>query len=176
MNTTKIACIIMLGKVIDKYGKMYTTISQAKMLELLEKIHKISIKRRALNYHLADLRKLNLIYTIKRKYRREDGTLCLKTSCTYLTADGWEQLARLGWIKAVVFWKRVAEKYKGYVAGAKKKVEEKTEEVTEPDWESGKKWIEKLKETLEMNELEQAHKRAKEILASCKNREGTQYA
>ena len=167
MNTTKVATLVLLGKVIDKYGKMYATISQAKMLELLATIHKINIKRRALNYHLADLRESHLIYSIKRTYRREDGTLCLRTSTTYLTADGWEKLARMGWIKAVVYWKRITTKYRDYQA---KHQEQKREEGKEeqPRWELGKKFIGELRKTLKVNEMEAAHKRAKEILAGAR--------
>ena len=170
MNLAKISTLLTIGKIIDKYAKAYCTASQARLMELLDEIHGIKIKRRALNYHLADLRDEGLIISIRRTYRREDGTLCLRTSATCLTADGWNRLAKMGWTKAVVWWKRIATKYRDYQEKAQ---QEKSgpEKTPGPDLAATRKWIDKLKATLGADELEEAHERAKEILASARARE-----
>ena len=165
LKPTKLAVLITLAKVIDKYSKMYCTISQAKILELLDRIHKISIKRRDLNYHLRTLRELGLIISIRRNHRNPDGTLCLRTSATYLTADGWEQLARLGWTRAVIYWKRIAAKYKDYQEQYQTRHKVETEDPV-TDHKSAKRWIEKLKATVGLDEERRAHERVREMIAA----------
>ena len=167
-TSTKISLLTTIGHIIDKYTSNYCTASQAKLLDLLKNIHGIDIKRRCLNYHLHDLRESGLIISIRRTWRRKDGTLCLRTSATCLTADGWSQLARLGWTKAVVYYKRLRQKYRDYQARYQEEKIEEHKEPETPNWEEGRKWIDKLKETLDMNELERAHRRAKEILAGAR--------
>jgi hypothetical protein len=90
-----------LAAVIKKYNKNYCIASQKKLIELLAKYYGVSIQRRMLNYHLADLRKFGMIKTVRRTHRNKDGTLCLETSATCLTPIGYYELWKLGceWAK-----------------------------------------------------------------------------
>lgn len=101
MRSTKLQTLTSIAAVIRKYKKNYCTASQEKLIELLVKYHGVSIQRRMLNYHLADLRKLGLIKTVRRTHRNKDGTLCLETSATCLTPSGYLELLKLGceWAK-----------------------------------------------------------------------------
>lgn len=101
MRCTKVQVMTSIASVIRKYKKSYCVASQKKLIELLADHHRVSIHRRMLNYHLADLRKFGLIKTIRRTHRNKDGTLCLETSATCLTAAGYWELWKLGceWAK-----------------------------------------------------------------------------
>jgi DNA-binding transcriptional ArsR family regulator len=100
-----------LAAVIKKYKKKYCVASQKKLTELLTEHYKVSIKRRMLNYHLADLRKAGLIKSIKRTYRNRDGTLCLNTSATCLTPLGYYELWKLGCEWAKKMYDKLKKKY-----------------------------------------------------------------
>jgi len=65
-------------------------------MNLLAKHYGTHIKVRQLNYHLADLRKMRLIKSIRRNKRNPDGTICLQTSATCLTPLGYYELFKLG--------------------------------------------------------------------------------
>lgn len=101
MRATKLQTMSTLAAVIRKYKKKYCVAGQEKIIELLATYYNVSIQKRMLNYHLADLRKLGLIKTIKRTHRKADGTLCLQTSATCLTPLGFYELWKLGceWAK-----------------------------------------------------------------------------
>ena len=101
MRSTKVQVMTTLAAVIRKYKKNYCIASQEKLIELLVKYYDVSIQRRMLNYHLADLRKFGMIKTVRRTHRNKDGTLCLETSATCLTPIGYHELWKLGceWAK-----------------------------------------------------------------------------
>lgn len=101
MRNTKVQLMSSVAAVIRKYKKKYCTASQEKLIELLADHYGVTIHRRMLNYHLADLRKFGLIRTIRRTHRNKDGTLCLQTSATCLTPAGYWELWKLGceWAK-----------------------------------------------------------------------------
>lgn len=101
MRSTKLQTLTSIAAVIKKYKKNYCTASQQKIVELLAKYYGVSIQRRMLNYHLADLRKFGMIKTVRRTHRNKDGTLCLETSATCLTPIGYHELWKLGceWAK-----------------------------------------------------------------------------
>jgi len=96
MNVTKIAVLITFGAIIKKYQGNWATPSQNTILSLLATFHNITIKRRMLGYHLADLRAAKLITTIKRHKRDANGQISLISSATALTMKGCYQLFRLG--------------------------------------------------------------------------------
>jgi len=96
MNVTKIAVLTTFGAIIKKYHGNWATPSQNTILSLLVVYHQIKIKRRALGYHLADLRAGKLITTIKRHKRDSNGQICLMSSATALTMKGCVQLFQLG--------------------------------------------------------------------------------
>lgn len=96
MQRSKIATLVTVSKVIEAHTNFWCYASQRTLLNLLYKFHQIEIKRRQLNYHLADLRREGLVRTWKRNYRREDGTFCLLSSATCLTLKGATLLYKLG--------------------------------------------------------------------------------
>lgn len=101
MRSTKLQTLTTIAAVIKKYKKKYCVAGQEKLIELLATYYNVSIQKRMLNYHLADLRKFGLVKTIKRTHRKADGTLCLQTSATCLTPLGYYELWKLGceWAK-----------------------------------------------------------------------------
>jgi hypothetical protein len=111
MRHTKLQTLTSIAAVIRKYKKNYCTASQEKLVELLVKYHGVSIQRRMLNYHLADLRKLGLIKTVRRTHRNKDGTLCLETSATCLTPSGYLELLKLGCEWAKKKYNQLMDKY-----------------------------------------------------------------
>jgi len=111
MRTTKIQTLSSIAAVIRKYKKKYCTASQEKLIELLSEFYGVSIQRRMLNYHLADLRKYGLIKTIRRTHRNKDGTLCLETSATCLTPAGYYELWKLGCEWAKKMYDKLIAKY-----------------------------------------------------------------
>lgn len=111
MQRTKVATLVTLGKVIEKYKSNWCYASQNTLLNLLEKHQNILIHRRMLNYHLADLRIENLIKTVRRNKRLEDGTLCLLSSATCLTLKGAYLLYKMGSLWALRHLKRLKGKY-----------------------------------------------------------------
>jgi hypothetical protein len=101
MRSTKIQVLSTVAAIIRKHKNNYCVASQEKIIELLETWYWTKIKRRMLNYHLADLRKFGLIKSIHRTHRNSDGTICLMTSATCLTSLGYRELWALGceWAK-----------------------------------------------------------------------------
>lgn len=101
MRSTKIQVLSTVAAIIKKYKNNYCVASQEKIMELLFTWYLVTIKRRMLSYHLADLRKFGLIKTIHRTHRKSDGTVCLQTSATCLTSLGYRELWKLGceWAK-----------------------------------------------------------------------------
>jgi DNA-binding transcriptional ArsR family regulator len=111
MRATKLQTLTTISAIIRKYKKKYCVASQQKITELLAEHYKVSIKKRMLNYHLADLRKAGLIKSIKRISRNRDGTICLNTSATCLTPLGYHELWKLGCEWAKKMYNRLAKKY-----------------------------------------------------------------
>jgi DNA-binding transcriptional ArsR family regulator len=100
-----------IAAVIRKYNKKYCVAGQQKLIELLATYYNVSIQKRQLNYHLADLRKAGLIKSIRRTYRNRDGTLCLNTSATCLTPLGYHELWKLGCEWAKKMYDMLKKKY-----------------------------------------------------------------
>jgi hypothetical protein len=111
MRNTKVQLLTSIAAVIRKYKKKYCTASQEKLIELLTEFHDVSIQRRQLNYHLADLRRYGLIKTIRRTHRNKDGTLCLETSATCITPAGYWQLWMMGSEWAKKMYEKIVKKY-----------------------------------------------------------------
>ena len=111
MRATKIQTLTTIAAVIRKHNKKYCTASQNKMIELLANFYNVSIRRRMIGYHLADLRKMKLIKSIKRTHRKADGTLCLETSATCITPYGYQELWKLGCEWAKKMFDRLTKKY-----------------------------------------------------------------
>lgn len=108
---SKIAVLVTISKVIQKYQKYWCYASQNTILELLDQFHNVTIHRRMLNYHLADIREEGLIKTIGRTHRNDDGTICLLSSATCLTIKGALFLYRMGSAWALRHMKSLKEKY-----------------------------------------------------------------
>jgi len=111
MRATKMQTLTTIAAVIRKYNKKYCTASQGKIIELLEEFYTVSIGPRMLNYHLADLRDMKLIKSIKRTHRKADGTLCLQTSATCITPQGYRELWKLGSEWARKMFDKLTKKY-----------------------------------------------------------------
>lgn len=111
MRSTKLQTMTTLAAIIKKYKKKYCVAGQDKIIELLATYYNINIQKRMLNYHLADLRKLGLIKTIRRTHRKADGTLCLQTSATCLTPLGYYELWKLGCEWAKKMYDRLIKTY-----------------------------------------------------------------
>lgn len=111
MNTTKFSTLVTTFKIMRKHNKLWATPTQRTLLNLLEKYHKIKIGRRALNYHLADLRKEGLIHTIRRYKRNTDGTICLRSSAHSITIKGYRFLLTMGIREAYFRLKQLVETY-----------------------------------------------------------------
>jgi hypothetical protein len=121
MQLTKYSLLTSISLIIRKYKGNYCYASQQRFLELLEEFHGIKIKVRALNKHLADLRKEGFIKSQKRSTRNEDGTLCLATSATCITIKGYYLLVAEGvdWCKGILYQLK-----KKYMTWFEKKEEE----------------------------------------------------
>ena len=111
MNTSKVTLLRIIARNIQQYQKNWCYMSQDKMLLILEKIYRIKIQRRALNYHLASLRKQGYLISIKRTSRQIDGTICLLTTATCLTQQACKFLIRFGYNYFKGVLKRLRSKY-----------------------------------------------------------------
>jgi len=111
MLPTKVATFVTISKIIQKHNTNWSYASQNTYLNLLTLFHNIEIRRRMLNYHLADLRRQGLIKTWRRTKRNEDGTLCLLSSATCLTMKGALFLYKLGSLWALRHYKALKKKY-----------------------------------------------------------------
>lgn len=74
MNSTKAAIMITLFSCMSQGEKHYSRVSINKIQGLLEKFHKIHVKRRWIFYCMRYLMDENLI-TKKKRYRNDDGGL-----------------------------------------------------------------------------------------------------
>jgi hypothetical protein len=111
MQITKLTLLRIIARNIQQYQKNWCYMSQDKMLSLLSKIYNTDIKRRALNYHLADLRKEGYIISIRRTQRQPDGTLCLLSTATCLTQQACKLLVKFGYGYFSGLLKRLRSKY-----------------------------------------------------------------
>jgi len=111
MRHTKLSTLVTLAKVIEKHRKYWCYASQNTILNLLLLFHNTVIRRRMLNYHLADLRREGLIKTYGRTHRRADGTICLLSSATALTIKGSLLLYKMGSTWALRHMKSLKNKY-----------------------------------------------------------------
>lgn len=118
MKHTKTNVFTTIAGVIRKYKKKYCLASQEKLIELVGSFYGVRIKRRQLNYHLADLRKMGYIKTIRRTKRRSDGTLCLQTSATCITPAGYYALWKMGCEWAKKMYDKLVKKYCPKIARA----------------------------------------------------------
>lgn len=108
---SKTSLLVTVGSIIRKYEGNWCYAGQTRILELIKDIHGIDIKRRQLNYHLADLREGGLIRTIKRTRRNADGTITLLSSATCLTQKGCWRLIQLGVRWAISHLRKLKRKY-----------------------------------------------------------------
>ncbi|MBA7647187.1 hypothetical protein ES703_54957 [subsurface metagenome] len=111
MQHTKVATLVTISKVIQKHSKNWCYASQNTILNLLTSFHNISIQRRMLNYHLADLRKEGLIKTWRRTHRNDNGTICLLSSATCLTMKAALFLYKMGSLWALRHFKQLKKTY-----------------------------------------------------------------
>ena len=88
MGNTKLSLLITLLSCMGKKDSPYTKASVNKQLELLEKIHKIPIKRRWLFQCLADLIDAGLITRRPRHKHESDGTIRQLSSLVAFTLRG----------------------------------------------------------------------------------------
>lgn len=86
--------LIMFSQLMRKYGKNYLFTSQDKMLYLLGKYHGYTIKRRMLNYRLAELEKAGFIKRVQRNKKQEDGVIKPMTSLVSLTRRAYKLISR----------------------------------------------------------------------------------
>lgn len=78
-----------------KHGKSYCFPTQKKILQLLELYHGVIIKRRALNYHLADLVKTGLISRTRRIRKNPRGGLIFNSTLYFLRNLGYRFLEKI---------------------------------------------------------------------------------
>jgi len=88
MGNTKLSLLITLLSCMGKKDSPYTKASVNKQLELLEKIHKIPIKRRWLFQCLADLIGAGMITRRPRHKHETDGTIRQLSSLVAFTLKG----------------------------------------------------------------------------------------
>lgn len=112
MKNSKYSALVTLFHIMSRYNSMWSYASQRKILQLMEKYHGITIKRRMLNYHLADLRSAGYIKTIKRHTRDDEGQIILLPSAHCITLKGYLYLAYKAVGKA---WDRVKALRKRYL-------------------------------------------------------------
>lgn len=95
ITTTRPATILlMFAQLMEKYRKKYLYISQEKMLLLLEAYHDYRIKRRMLNYRLAELEAAGLIRRVQRNKKCFGGRIEPMTSLIFLTSRAHKLIAR----------------------------------------------------------------------------------
>ena len=87
--------LLMFSQLMRKYRKDYLYISQEKMLFLLAQYHNYSIKRRMLNYRLAELEAAGLIKRTKRNKKHPGGHVAPMTSLLFLTRRAHRLISRL---------------------------------------------------------------------------------
>ncbi|MBW2672667.1 MAG: hypothetical protein JRD89_04515 [Deltaproteobacteria bacterium] len=87
--------LLMFSQLMRKFRKQYLYLSQEKMLELLGKYHGYRIKRRMLNYRLADLEAQGLIRRVQRNNRQVDGRIEPMTSLIFLTRKAHRLISRM---------------------------------------------------------------------------------
>jgi hypothetical protein len=111
MYLTKVAILTTYGKLIQKHRKNYVYPSQASILELLSRYHSISISRRTLAYHLADLRVLGYIKSIRRHHRTIEGQIEQLSTAVCLTMSGCRLLWKLGSSFALFHLKKLSSRF-----------------------------------------------------------------
>jgi DNA-binding transcriptional ArsR family regulator len=111
MRAAKHSALVTLSKILQKSRALWIYPTQRALLELLTARHAVDIKRRQLNYHLADLERDGLIRRIRRWGRRKDGTVYLRSSAYCLTIAGCKYLAAQGVAWAITHAKRIKQKY-----------------------------------------------------------------
>lgn len=111
MKNTKYAILLTVFFVMRRYKSLWCYASQMRMLELLEKYHKIKISRRQLNYHLHDLRAEGHIKTWKRHKRDKFGRINLETSASCITLKGCYYLVRKGVSLAIFHMKQLRKRF-----------------------------------------------------------------
>jgi len=94
-KSTKSAILEILMALMKQFGKNYCFPSQAKILELLEKIHGIKIQRRALNYALRDLVDEGLIKRTRRIAKGSGGLLIFKSTIYAFAQLGYRMLNQI---------------------------------------------------------------------------------
>lgn len=106
MNATKHAVIVALFAIMSKGQTHYSKASVARLLELLEKYHGITVKRRWLFYCMAYMEKQGLIRRKARYRNHEDGTIYQLPSLVTFSLQGIRYLVA----KRVAGAKRLLDK------------------------------------------------------------------
>ena len=94
MNSAKSAIMITLFACMSQGKKHYTRVSIDKIQELLEKFHKIHVKRRWIFYCMRYLMDENLITKTKRYLNNDDGLINQIPSLHGFTQEGMRYLFR----------------------------------------------------------------------------------
>ena len=116
MNNTKAAIMITLFSCMGQGKNHYTRVSINKIQKLLEKFHKIHVKRRWIFYCMRYLMDENLITKKKRYLNNDDGLINQIPSLHSFTQEGMWYLfkkrvtgaARV--LKAMIIWERNKDK------------------------------------------------------------------
>ncbi len=118
MYLTKISLLSTYGKLIQLHNKNHVYPSQETLLKLLRRHYHISISRRTLNYHLADLVSEGFIKRIRRSHRNAYGQIEQLTTAACLTIKGCRLLFKLGSSWALRHLKKLRDKF-GFVVPPK---------------------------------------------------------
>ena len=95
MNSTKAAIMITLFSCMGQGKNHYTRVSINKIQKLLEKFHKIHVKRRWIFYCMRYLMDENLITKKKRYLNNDDGLINQIPSLHSFTQKGMEYLSKM---------------------------------------------------------------------------------
>ena len=88
MGNTKISILITLLSCMDLKGNPYTKASVLKVIQLLEKVHRIKVNRRWVFKCLADMIKAGLLTRRSRFKRERDGTVRQLSSIVAFSLKG----------------------------------------------------------------------------------------
>ena len=116
MNSAKSAIMITLFACMSQGKKHYTRVSIDKIQELLEKFHKIHVKRRWIFYCMRYLMDENLITKTKRYLNNDDGLINQIPSLHSFTQEGMDYLFKKrvtgAWrvLKAMIKWEMNKDK------------------------------------------------------------------
>ena len=109
MGNTKISILITLLSCMDLKGNPYTKASVLKIIELLAKMHKITVNRRWVFQCIADMIEAGLLTRRARFKHEKDGTVRQLSSIVAFTLKGALFLVNKGVEKAVFLRKKILD-------------------------------------------------------------------